>query len=183
MSKLESNMKYSTLEGYGVLLKRLTEDKIELIRNWRNDPKISKYMEFRDYITPEMQLKWFKKIDNDCNFYFIIEVDGNEIGLVNVRDVDYQKKEGEGGIFIYDDSYLNSMVSFQTALILNDFCFEKLGLERMVAHIMSDNKRAIDYNKHQGYKIQPNQEGIMNQLYYLSRTDYFEKRKKIARLF
>ena len=156
------------IDKYGVTLCRLTEDKIELVRNWRNDPKISKYMEFRDHITVEMQQKWFKKIDNNCNYYFIIEVNGVEIGLVNIRDINYQEREGEGGIFIYDDSYLNSMVSFQTALAINDFCFEELGLKRIIAHIMSDNKRAIDYNKHQGYKIQPN---------------YFEKRKKIVRLF
>ena len=41
-----------SFEKYGITLKRLTVDKIELVRNWRNDPKISQYMEFRDYITP-----------------------------------------------------------------------------------------------------------------------------------
>ena len=46
-------------EKYGVKLERLTADKIELVRNWRNDPKISQYMEFRDHITAEMQKKWF----------------------------------------------------------------------------------------------------------------------------
>ena len=29
---------------YGVCLNRLTETDIELVRNWRNDPKISQYM-------------------------------------------------------------------------------------------------------------------------------------------
>ncbi len=40
------------LENYGVRLKRLTHDKIELLRQWRNDPKIQQYMFYREYITP-----------------------------------------------------------------------------------------------------------------------------------
>ena len=45
------------IEGYGVKLKRLTHDKIELLRQWRNDPKIQQYMIYREEITPEMQEK------------------------------------------------------------------------------------------------------------------------------
>ncbi|MDA3780720.1 MAG: GNAT family N-acetyltransferase [Bacteroidales bacterium] len=111
---------------YGVTLNRLTEDKIEQVRLWRNDPKISQYMEFQDYITPEMQKAWFKKIDNKNNYYFIIEFDRKEIGLINIRDIDYEKREGEGGIFIYDDFYLNSDVSFRSVLCLFDFSFKTL---------------------------------------------------------
>jgi hypothetical protein len=55
-------------EKYGVKLERLTADKIELVRNWRNDPKISQYMEFRDHITAEMQKKWFASVDNENNY-------------------------------------------------------------------------------------------------------------------
>ncbi len=40
------------LENYGVRLKQLTHDKIELLRQWRNDPKIQQYMFYREYITP-----------------------------------------------------------------------------------------------------------------------------------
>ena len=47
------------LEKYGICLEKLTHDKIELVRRWRNHPKIRRYMEFREEITPEMQEKWF----------------------------------------------------------------------------------------------------------------------------
>ena len=117
------------ISNYGVTLRRLTEDKIEMIRNWRNDPKIAQYMEYKEYISPEMQKKWFDKINNDNNYYFLIVVDNKEIGLINIRDIDYEKREGEGRIYIYDDEYLNSDISFRSVLLLFDFGFEKLGLE------------------------------------------------------
>ncbi|MFZ2339345.1 MAG: GNAT family N-acetyltransferase [Bacteroidales bacterium] len=172
-----------TLSDYNITLVRLTIDQIEMVRNWRNDPKISRFMEFRDYITPEMQQKWFQKINNGNNYYFIIEYLEKKIGLINVRDIDFEKMEGEAGIFIYDEEWLNSTVSFQATLCLYDFCFGRLGLKRLIAHIMKDNKRAIKYNKIIGYKLEEDQEEIVNQLYTLTSDDYLERRTGISQIF
>lgn len=169
-------------EKYGIKLVRLTADKIELVRNWRNDPKISQYMEFRDHITPEMQKKWFASIDNKNNYYFIINYKDQDVGLTNVKDVDYAKKTGEGGIFIYEDSLLNSDIPFRVIFALNDFCFENLQLEKMIAHIMDDNQRAIDFNLLLGYK-KAEESKPPKSTYFLDKDIYFEHRKRFARLF
>ena len=173
--------KIKLIDRYGIKLKRLTYDKIELVRRWRNDPKISQYMEYREEITPEMQEKWFQRIDNDNNFYFLIEIDNKEIGLINVRDIDYKKRQGEPGIFIWDDDYLNSTVSFQACLCLNDFCFETLELKKLVIHVLSDNKRAIKFNHAFGYIISDNQAEMYNQEYTLNDIDYYKKKEKILK--
>ena len=168
------------ITNYGITLSRLTEDKIELVRNWRNDPKIAQYMEFEEYITPEMQLTWFNKINNDKNYYFIIEYNKHEVGLINVKDIDSEIYQGEAGIFIYDDDCLNSTVSFQATLCLYDFCFETLKLKQLTAHILNDNKRAIKFNKMIGFKILQNQELIKNQSYILTFKDYIKNRNEIS---
>ena len=171
-----------TFAKYGVMLKRLTVDKIELVRNWRNDPKISQYMEFRDYITPEMQSKWFAKIDNENNYYFIIDYRGSEIGLTNVKDIDYTEKTGEGGIFIYEDSFLNSDIPFRVIFALNDFCFDEKKKKKMIAHIMSDNKRAIDFNRVLGYKKDAASPELGKMVYILTKEDYLKQRNRFAKL-
>lgn len=172
---------YNILSNYGVTLKRLTQDKIELVRNWRNDPKISKYMEYRKVITPELQQKWFDKINNKYNYYFLIVVDNEEIGLINVRDIDYEKGIAEPGIFIWDDKYINSTYSFKAALCLHDFCFFDLNLKSLVIHVLNDNKRAIQYNKMMGYLLSPNQDTIYNQEYILFPENYIPCRNKIIK--
>ncbi len=168
------------LTKYGVTLNRLTEDKIELIRNWRNDPKIVQHMEYKEYITADMQIVWFQKVNNGNNYYFIIEYNEKEIGLINIRDIDYELMEGEGGIYIYDDECLNSTISFQATMCLYDFCFETLKLNRLIAHILKDNKRAIKYNKLLGYELSTGQAAINNQLYILTYENYFTKRIEIS---
>lgn len=172
---------YSSISSYGVLLKRLTEDKLELVRHWRNDPKISQYMEYREFISSEDQLKWFKKVDNNSNYYYLIVVDEKEIGVINVRDLDYINKAGEFGIFIWDDNYLNSDYSFRATLCLYDFCFDSLGLESLHCHILNDNKRSIQYNKFFGYKLLPDQTDVKNQKYSMTKEDYLKNKNKIIK--
>lgn len=170
------------LEGYGVKLKRLTHDKIELLRQWRNDPKIQQYMIYRETITPEMQEKWFQKINNDHNFYFIIEYEGKEIGCINIKDVDYEKKCGEPGIFIYDDEYLNSDVAIRASFCLGNFVWKDLNLEYEYIHIVATNHGAIKYNEMIGFKLCPEYVDKENMKFILSREDAKHPTKLIAKL-
>lgn len=170
------------LKGYGVILRRLTFDKIELVRQWRNNPKIQKYMEYREYITEEMQRKWFDRINNDNNYYFIIEYEGKEIGLINIRDINYETKTGEPGIFIWDDEYLNTDVPMRASFCQGDFIWGTLCLEELHIHILKTNKKAIQYNKFFGYQLAPFQQNIENQEYILTRENMLSNAKKTDRL-
>lgn len=140
------------LENYDVRLVRLSKENIEMIRNWRNDPKISQYMEYRDIITPEMQVKWFDSINNNENLYYIIEFKGEEIGLINIKDIDDVKKSGESGVFIYSDKYLNTDISYRAHLCLFDYYFQTLGYNELHAHVLASNRRASRLSEFLGFK-------------------------------
>lgn len=181
---MERYKEIKTLEGYGVKLHRLTADKIELVRNWRNDPKIQQYMVYREHITQEMQKAWFNRINNENNFYFIIEYQGKEIGLIDIKDVDYEKKTGEPGIFIYEDEYLDLDVGMRASLCLGDFVWNVLNLESQHIHVLKVNKRAVQMNLFYGYKLLPGQENMAVQKYTLTRDDALNNKRvsKIANL-
>jgi RimJ/RimL family protein N-acetyltransferase len=168
-------------ERYGIKLNRLTADKIELVRNWRNDPKISQYMFYKDYITPEMQLEWFNKINNDSNYYSIVEYNKEEIGLVNIKNIDNDKKCGEGGLFIYEDKYQNSDIPFRVSFCHSDFVFEVLKLDYIYGHIIPDNKRAVQFNKTLGAEINISEDG--KSLYMiLTKENHFKQRDRYIRI-
>jgi UDP-4-amino-4,6-dideoxy-N-acetyl-beta-L-altrosamine N-acetyltransferase len=160
------------LDQYGVILERLTSNDIELVRQWRNDPKISQYMFFREDITPEMQKKWFVSINNDCNFYFIINHNNEKIGLTEIKKIDYKNKIGESGIFIYEEGLLNSLLSYQITLSLLDFAFYTLKLKGVYSTILKSNKRAIRFNKSLGFHSKENIEEENSLKYYLCKEDY-----------
>lgn len=171
-----------TLTGYGVTLRRLTHDKIELLRQWRNDPKIQQFMIYREYITPEMQEHWFERINNDNNFYFIIEYEGREVGMINIKDIDYEKKTGEPGMFLYDEELWNSDVAMRASFCFGEFVWDTLCLESMYIHVLASNKRALEYNKLCGYEIVSGFEQEENLMLALSRDKARNPSPKLARI-
>lgn len=176
------NDEYQVIQKYGVTLRRLTHDKIEMVRRWRNDPKIQQYMEYREEITPEMQEKWFERINNSKrDFYFVIEFDNKEIGLINIRDVNFEKGEGEPGIFIWDDDYLETDAPMRASFCMGYFIWEVLKLKRQIIHILRSNKRAIKYNLSFGFILGEGQENVENQEYSLSKDRYLEKTGRLRR--
>lgn len=171
-------MMMDKLENYDIVLNRLTKEKIEMVRKWRNAPKVSQYMEYRQEITSEMQLKWFQSVDNDSNLYYIIAYKGEEIGLINIKDIDLQKKSGESGIFIYEDKYLNSDISYRAHLCLFDYYFQHLGFKELHAHILESNKRAQRLCEYLGYQqIAPLTYSLL-QDYYLNNKNRLRFIKK-----
>jgi UDP-4-amino-4,6-dideoxy-N-acetyl-beta-L-altrosamine N-acetyltransferase len=162
-----------TIKQYGVTLRRITEADIELLRNWRNQQSVKIYMDYREYITPEMQKKWFASVNNKYNYYFIIEFEGKKVGLINAKNFSYENGFGEGGIFISDEEYINSFAAVFSTLCLLNFVFYKVKLCTVShARILKDNDRAIHYNMLIGYKLSPGQENVKNQLYTLTLSDY-----------
>jgi len=136
---------------YGITLSRIKEDEIELVRCWRNDPKISKNMIYRGYITPEQQLKWFHSINNNNNSYYIIEYKNEKIGLINNKNIVTKDKSSEAGIFIWNDTY--DFAPLLASVLLCEIGFYIMKGGDSYAKVLKRNKRAIEYNKIIGYDV------------------------------
>ncbi len=157
---------------YGVILDRLKRGKIELLRKWRNAPHIKNYMEYQDYITPQMQEEWFHKINNINNHYFLIEYQGLDIGMIHCSRIDWQAKKGDSGLFIHDDRFLSTPVSVFASLALLDIFFLLFDLQVITAKVKADNKRAVRYNQHLGFAVADEEEGKMFQTYKVTKDEY-----------
>jgi UDP-4-amino-4,6-dideoxy-N-acetyl-beta-L-altrosamine N-acetyltransferase len=170
------------LEGYGIRLIRLCEEHIEMVRQHRNSEQIRQFMEYREHITSEMQLAWFKSIDTIENNYFVIEVDDKFIGLINGAQIDWDNREtGSGGIFIWELNYWETAVPVSASLLLTDTSV-LFGLDRSYVKILAENKKAIAFNKQLGYVLMPDQQSEVNQLYVLEQARYLEAAAKLKLL-
>ncbi|MBR2163414.1 MAG: hypothetical protein IKK93_08855, partial [Campylobacter sp.] len=68
---------------YGIQIAPLKLKDIEILRKWRNDPKISSLMlsQNGEYITKEQQLKWYDSIkDKTDALYYMAFVDEIAVG-------------------------------------------------------------------------------------------------------
>lgn len=136
---------------YGVTLSRIREEDIELVRSWRNSPQIQKNMLYREYITPEMQLNWFKSIDNYDNFYYIIEYNNDKIGLINNKNTDRSIGSSDSGLFIFDENYHNTYIPIAASIILIEVGFYLLRGKNVIIQVLKSNLKAIKYNEQLGF--------------------------------
>jgi UDP-4-amino-4,6-dideoxy-N-acetyl-beta-L-altrosamine N-acetyltransferase len=169
------------LSKYGIVLRRLRQEDIELVRQWRNSSQISQFMEYREYITPEIQLEWFRSVDNFENFYYIIQYEGKDIGLINSSKIEWDTVSSEGGIFLWDEQYYETFVPVWASLCLLETSYFILGAGKSYIKTLNDNERAKKLNVHLGYELQPGQEGVYNQVYVMTAASFRLQATKLIR--
>ena len=141
------------IEGKRVSLKLIQQEDIELIRNWCNPEDVNQFFILPGYISKEQQKKWFEKVlTSGRDYFFLIIVDGEPIGLAEIKNIDWDRREGETGIFIAKDEYKNNLFSFEASYLIGKHFFETLNMRKAKIEILDSNKRALRYNKALGFK-------------------------------
>ena len=170
------------VEQYGVKYIRVREEDIELIRYWRNQPFIRDTMQYKEYITPEMQKKWFERINNKYNYYFIIEVNNKKIGLINCKDTEPNTRIAEGGIFFWDKSFWGTPIPGFAAITMLQCIFEifKSG-DTSIVTVAKTNERALTFNKRLGYVIDETFSAGDFYRLVLTKEMYYRKTTKLKR--
>ena len=136
-----------------VQLIRLSEDHLESVRNWRNSDAVRLCMEYKDIITREMQIEWFRSIDNLTNFYFVINFKGINGGLINISQIDYKNNSAHSGLFLAEGHFRNTPIPILASLSLLKFGFDMLGLNEIFAKVGVNNKTAYEYNTAFGFSF------------------------------
>lgn len=170
------------VEQYGLIYRRVEVGDIELVRYWRNQPFIRDTMQFKGYITPNMQLKWFNSINNKYNYYFLVEHQTKKIGLISCKDAEPNTSVAEGGIFIWDKSYWGTPIPVFASLTMLEAVFEifRSG-DASVATIAKDNLRALEFNKILGYEPVGESEDKLFVKLMLTKRNYHLKTKKLQK--
>src|SRR5690606_11698281 len=164
---------------YGFILKKLQEEDIEMLRKHRNSEAIRSKMFYQKKITSEEQKRWFSSVNNIYNFHFIICYKGEKIGLISGKNLDYEKKTSEGGIFIWSEKYRVTAVPSIASIIMADLTFSLLKFNATYAEVRIDNRKQIKYNELLGYQLVEKVESEDKLIYALTAENYFKKTRKL----
>lgn len=168
-------------ERYGVTLSPLRAEDLEMVRTWRNDPKIASLMLDQTYITAPMQQAWFARLQaSSQQFYYVAYFRGQPIGVGSLIAVDPQQGSAEPGMYIYPDEYRSNLVPFCVAFALNDLAFETFGLTRLYGKIFATNSASVRFHEACGYHRYTEQADGLG-LYLLEQPAYRLARDKISR--
>lgn len=164
---------------YGISLVRLTHSRIEMVREWRNAPRIRNFMEYRETITPEMQEEWFARLNPESDFYFIIEYHQKPVGLIHTSGIDWTAQSGHSGLFIHRQELLGTHVPVLASLSMVDFFFHCCSLHTLHAKVMEENPVAIRYNAELGFKPSEPASGKRFRNYSLTKSDYISSTARL----
>ncbi len=176
------------IRGKKISLKSVEQEDIELIRQWRNSKEVNQYFIFRGHISQAQQKKWYEAISTSGrDYYFLIIVEHKPIGLIYTKDIDWERREAETGMFIADENHRNSLISFEASYLNGRYFFRHLNLLKNKAQTLASNKRALRYNKSLGFKEvgfkEVTIEGALEKivLFELTRHDYdkMERRREL----
>lgn len=140
-----------TIIGYGIELVRLQATHIEMVRQWRNDDRISRFMDHRDHISSEAQVRWFKGLDPERDFYFLIRAGGDFHGLIHFSAIDWKSGTGQSGLFIRSAEYQGTHLPVSASTLMLEYFFSATELTAIEAKVMNGNTLALEYNRRLGF--------------------------------
>jgi len=143
-----------------IKLLKLQESHIEKVRIWRNSEEISKYMFTDPVISPEEQKQWFKEIKKkETSKYWIINVDGIDVGLVSLYNIDMQNKRSFWAFYIADPSVRGKGVGSAIELNILRYVFTELKINKLCGETMPINDRGFKIHEQFGSQV----EGVLRE--------------------
>jgi len=120
-------------------------------------------------------------VNNINNIYLIVEYNGEKIGVVNAKNIDWKNGNCESGIFIPDGPYSNTFIPAIIMIMTMEFGFQLFGFFKGYAHVLKSNIPVRKMLASVGYELCSGQEEVENQLYEITREKFQAKAKKLIR--
>jgi RimJ/RimL family protein N-acetyltransferase len=140
----------------GQVLREATEADVEMIRRWRDHPKVRAASIFTDEITPEGHARWWAAVCADPQRHVLIfEYDGTACGVVTINDHDPVAGTAEWGFFLDVDglqgrgSLLPAWIELERQAVA--YGFDDLKLRAMGGRTLAWNKPVLALHRRFGF--------------------------------
>lgn len=139
-----------------------SEEHLELIFNWRNEPSIREVMYNDDKIEWENHVRWFQSIVQDeLKLIKIIYYENIPYGVANFYLTNKELKIGEWGFYIGEKNSPKGLGKILAYSMLN-FLFEEANIRKICAEVLEFNNISINFHKKVGFA----KEGVLRKHFY-----------------
>lgn len=130
--------------------RKLDERDLKQVLEWRTSEHVTKYMFTDIEKNLDNQYKWFAKIStDDTQYYWIIEMNTQPIGLISLNQLDRTNKKSSFAYYIGDLEY--AIIAGRIQPFLYNFAFFELGLNKLYAEVMEGNEGMMKMHHHYGF--------------------------------
>lgn len=123
---------------------------------WINDPEVNYFLAVFAPQTESMEEEWFDKMGkDDKNIVFAIEtLDGRHIGMIGLHNINWKERTATTGAVIGEKEFWGKGYGTDAKMLLLDFAFNTLGLEKVNSEAYEFNERSKNYSLKCGYVIE-----------------------------
>ena len=137
----------------GIELLPLSEIDLELVRNWRNSPSVSQYMYTNEYISPEQQQNWFKKVSSDdSQKYWIVLFQGKKVGLVSIYSINQRFKWCHWGFYLGEEQERGQKIGSKVECFFLEYLFNTLHFNRVIGEVFALNSKGVAFHEKFGFR-------------------------------
>lgn len=134
-----------------LLFRKIIESDLQMIMEWRTLPEVTSYM-YTDF-KPDIkkQREWFEKISNDSTVkYWIVNVDGEDVGVVNLFDIDTHHSRCNWGFYLASANFRGKGIGKSVELSILNYVFEQLKLNKFCCEVFTSNPNVIKMHEKNG---------------------------------
>lgn len=134
-------------------LRPLTPEDRERLFDWRNREEVRRYMYTDTPIPCERHEAWFEAlIGNETRRYFIIEWDGQPVGLANFVDIDPVSQKAAWAFYLAETTARGKGLGAWVEYQMIEHAFNVLNLEKLWCEVLESNDAV--WKLHQSFGFQ-----------------------------
>ena len=138
-----------------IKFRTIKPEDLEKLRIWRMKPEVTKYLYTDPVISKEDQIRWYEKISGDptCK-YWIVNADGEDLGLAFLYDVNELHKRASWGYWIAEEGARGKGVGKAIELNIQRYVFEVLNLNKLCCEVLKENELVVTIHQKYGSQIE-----------------------------
>ena len=159
-----------TMESERIILSAIEPEDIPAIVRWRNMPEVYRgFIEYEPLNTAQQTMFLARLTPDGSRRLWLIKVrKGNPtttsasttsgdqaiaVGTVGIMDLDWRNRRCEfGPIFIGELEYRGRGIASDAEILVLDYCFNHLGLHKVIAHVPESNAAVIRLHENAGFR-------------------------------
>lgn len=120
---------------------------------WINNPSNNRFLHYHLPLTVEKTSEWYEKIKNSDNrIDAVIEYSGMPVGIIGLLNVDDVNRKAEYYICMGDEKFKGKGIAKKATLLLLDYAFDVLKLNRVYLYTEEENIHAQKLFKYVGFR-------------------------------
>jgi UDP-4-amino-4,6-dideoxy-N-acetyl-beta-L-altrosamine N-acetyltransferase len=140
--------------------RKMTDQDLERVLFWRNQPKVRRFMFTTHEISPEEHIRWYQQAAQDPRRHLLIfELDSTPMGFIHLNEIT-QGGIADWGFYTAPEAPKGTGRALGNATL--HFAFEKLSFHKLCAKVIAFNERSIKFHIQLGFSL----EGVLRQQHF-----------------